>query len=272
MFPTLFKFGPLSIHSYGVLLAFSFLLGIKLASVRAEKAGLDPKRIADLVFYMLLPALLGARLLYVFLNFSQYRDNLWSIVNPFQGGEIGIGGLVLHGGLVGGLVAVFSYIRIKRMPVLKTLDVLAPTFPLGIFITRIGCFLSGCCYGKPTQLPWGVIFPEHCSAGYYQHHELSLLQPIHPTQLYDSLFGLITFALLLWLEKKYKKFDGFTTCLMFILYPAFRFINEFFRQFYDERGLWAGFTHNQYLTLILMVSSSVFLFYLFRKQEKPLTS
>ena len=155
---------------------------------------------------------------------------------------------------------------------LKMLDVMAPALALGLFFGRVGCFLNGCCYGRPTELPWGVLFPENSPAGYFQQHQLGALATIHPTQLYSSLYGLLIFALLIYAEKNIKKHEGFTTYLFFMLYPAARFTVEFFRHFYDQYGVVKGLTHNQYLAMIMFSIGLSGMVYIYQKGQFSVAS
>ena len=228
MHPNLFKIGPLEIHSYGLMLAISFLLGILLAMHRAKKQNIEPDRIMDLSVVIVISAILGARFLYVIFHLEEFRGHWSDMINPFQSnGQIGIAGLTMLGGVLAALLFSILYLKIKKLPILKITDILAPSMGLGIFITRIGCFLNGCCYGTPTSSSWGMIFPPEGAAGY---HFTNI--PIHPTQLYSSFYGLIIFVSLLLIER-WKKFDGFLLYSFFVFYGISRFIVDFYR-YYEE--------------------------------------
>jgi len=151
MLPVFFHIFGIPIHSYGLMLAVSFLAGIWLASVRAKNAGLKPEIIADVAFWVIVSAIVGARLYYVLLKPAEFSGRLLNIANPFQDGGVGIGGLVMYGGFIGAVVAAFIFFRLKRLPFLPYADAMAPSLGIGIFFTRIGCFLNGCCYGAPGQ-------------------------------------------------------------------------------------------------------------------------
>jgi phosphatidylglycerol:prolipoprotein diacylglycerol transferase len=267
MYPTLYQIGAWHIQPYGVMLMLSFLLGVGLARSRARAAGIDPSKIMYLGVVVIIATLVGARLLFVVLNYRQFAGDLLKAIHPYQDGVLRLGGLVMNGGVVCSAIFVVVFSRWKRMPVLRTLDVVAPSVALGIFLTRIGCFLTGCCYGTPTKMPWGVIFPADSDAGFYQRHKLAELQPIHPTQLYSAAYGLAIFVALLVLERKFKRFDGFTALGLLALYSAARFVVEFFRHYYDESGVLWGLTHNQYLSIALMAGSVVGLVLLQRRQR-----
>ncbi|MBN1128326.1 MAG: prolipoprotein diacylglyceryl transferase, partial [Chitinispirillaceae bacterium] len=195
MHPVLFKIFSFPIHSYGFMLALSFLLGIWLATVRAKKAGLNPNVIADVGFWVILSAIVGARLYYVILHFEEFSGDLFSIINPFHGGVVGIGGLVMYGGFIGAIVASIVFFNVRKLPFSPYADVCAPSVGLGIMLTRIGCFLNGCCYGSPASC-CSVSFPHESAAGMYQQqmHATGL----YPSQLFESAGGLAMLLLVLW--------------------------------------------------------------------------
>lgn len=226
MHSKLIQLGPLEIHSYGLMLAVSFLTGIYFSMYRAKKRGIDPNKIVDLSVIIVISAIAGARFLYVIFHLDEFRGHWLDTFNPFQSsGQIGIAGLTMLGGIVAAIVFGLLYLKLKKLPALKIADIVIPALGSGIFLTRIGCFLNGCCYGVPTNTPWGVIFPADSPAGY-----LFPNQPIHPTQLYSSFYGLLILVLLLFFER-YKKFDGFLLYLFFIFYGVSRFIIDFFRYY-----------------------------------------
>ena len=220
------------IHSYGFMLALSFLLGIWFASARAKKAGLNPNVIADVGFWVILAAIVGARAYYVALHFEEFRGDLLSIVNPFHGGVVGIGGLVMYGGFIGAILASVLFFTLKKIPFLPYADVSAPSIGLGIALTRIGCFMNGCCYGSPAA-HHGVNFPLSSAAGIYQHdmHAVGLF----PSQLFESAGGLLIVALVLLIGGR-KPFTGFLFYTTGLLYAVLRFVVDFTRYYgADER-------------------------------------
>lgn len=266
MHPILFSIFGFKIHSYGFMLALSFLLGIWLATYRAKKRGLDPNVITDVGFYLILSAIVGARLYYVFLKWHLFKNDLLSIFNPFQNGQVGIGGLVMYGGFIGALVAGILYFRIKKHPFLPYADTIAPALGVGIALTRIGCFLNGCCYGGHALHGGGVHFIDNGSpAWYYQLHlarELAIQQGIkvadlvqsislYPSQIYLSLGGL-ALAIIVILAGRKKLFDGFEFYLMGLLYAILRFSVDFTR-FYDVDERLGPLSHNQIVCIALFI-------------------
>jgi len=216
MHPELFKLGPLTIHTYGVLVAAGFLLGLGLAVRQAKKEGIPPDKIVDLGFYILLSALIGSRLFYILINASHY------LKNPLDIFKIWEGGLVFYGGLLLAVPTVLWYVKKNNLNVWNTADLFAPSLAIGHAIGRLGCFFSGCCYGKPAEgLPWAVTFTDPES--------LAIIGvPLHPTQLYESLGEFINFFILIIL-RRYKSFNGQLFLTYIILYSVLRFIVEFFR-------------------------------------------
>ncbi len=266
MHPTLFKIGPLEIHSYGLMLAISFLLGIFLAMRRAKKQGIDPNYVMDLAVVIVLSAIIGARFLYVIFHLEEFQGHWLDTINPFQSnGQIGIAGLTMLGGFLAALISSLFYMRIKKMPMLKVTDVMAPSLGLGIFITRIGCFFNGCCYGMPTDGPLGMQFPMSSPAGFHFPHTA-----IHPTQLYSSLYGLIILVVLLWVER-WKKFDGFLLYVFFILYGLSRFTVDMFRYYEDSMVLLkmgsVSLSVNQGISIALILTGAGLIFYNLVKNE-----
>ena len=259
MHPEIISIGPLTVRAYGLMLAVAFFTGIMFAAWRAKRAGESPDHIYNLSVWLVISSLFGARLYYIITHYSEFRademlplfirvgtelKNMFWPVGP--DGQVGISGLVLFGGLIGATFASALYLRIHKLNILKYMDFLGPSLGLGEFFTRIGCFLNGCCYGKPTTTCIGVVFPDSSIAG-YDYPGVHL----HPAQLYNSLAGLIIFILLLTLER-YKWFDGFTAYLYFILYAIGRFSIDFFRIYENNLEFW-GLSHNQILSIIVFL-------------------
>jgi len=272
MYPELIRLGPFAIRSYGALLALSFLLGIFWSIKRAKKSGLNPKYILDLALVVFISSLLGARFFYVVFHLDEFRDHWLDVISPIQSsGDLGIGGLTLLGGVVLAVTSGVFYLRVKSQNVWQVADIVAPSFPLGIFLTRLGCFLNGCCFGKPSpEDTWGVIFPESCPAG-YTYPGIAL----YPTQIFSSLKGLVILLLVLFLER-YKKFDGHTFWSMLFLFGIGRFVIDFYRYYEPSMVLIrveeVGFSVNQGVSvLIILISALVWNFLrtksLSRKQE-----
>ena len=220
MYPILIEFGFFKIFTYGLLVATGFLVAILLASSRAEKEGLDSQKVLDLCFYVMVSALLGARLLYVIVEYRYFLDSPLEIFKFWKGG------LVFYGGLILGVLISLWYLKRNQMPMWKTADLLAPSIALGQLIGRWGCFFAGCCFGRKTDVAWGITFTDPRSLAPL---EISL----HPTQVYLSLNAVFIFIFLMWLSKR-KVFDGQILWSYGILYSIGRFAIEYFRG--DDRG------------------------------------
>ena len=154
MHPVLFQLGPITVYSYGVLAATGFLLSLWYAHRQAPRAGLDPREVWNLVIYGIIVALVASKLWLIFSDWHYYVTNpreIFSVATIQSAG-------VYYGGVVGGLIWVVLFTYFKKMPALAVLDVCAAAIALGHGVARLGCFAAGCCYGKPTSLPWGVTF------------------------------------------------------------------------------------------------------------------
>ncbi len=249
MHPVIFQWGKLVIHSYGLMLALSFLLGIWFSGWRAKRNGLDPTVVADIGFWIILSAIIGSRLYYVVLHFEEFKGNYISIFNPFHGDTLGIGGLVMYGGMIGAVLAGVIFFRINKLPFLPYADMCSPAMGFGIFLTRIGCFLNGCCYGQPTEAGFGVPFPAHSPAGVHQItlHATKLI----PSQLYLSAGGLLI-AIVILIAGRKKMFDGFQFYLTVVLYSILRFIVDFTRFYKDDERI-ASLSHNQIDCIVIFI-------------------
>jgi phosphatidylglycerol:prolipoprotein diacylglycerol transferase len=267
--PELFRIGPFVARSYGALLALSFILGVVWSIKRAKKVGLNPKYILDLAIVIFISSIVGARLFYVAFHLEEFKGHWLDVISPIQStGDLGIGGLSMLGGVVLAILSGILYLRLKRQNIWQVADIVAPAFPLGIFLTRIGCFLNGCCYGKPAhEHAWGLIFPETCPAG-FAYPSIS----IYPTQLFSSFKGLAILFLILWLER-YKKFHGYTFWLMLGLFGLGRFIIDFYR-YYEPSMVLASiggieFSVNQGVSLLVILISIAMAYLLSRKPLAP---
>jgi phosphatidylglycerol:prolipoprotein diacylglycerol transferase len=243
-----FHLGPFAIHWFGLLVAMGFMVGLWTSSRRAARDGIPPAAIFDAGVWLILGALVGARVLYVL----TYWDNLmreplnpsapWTEVFMIQRG-----GLVFHGGLVGATAAALIYVRRRRLPVWKFADALAPGIALGSFLGRFGCLMNGCCYGRPTGLPWAIHFPadlhETRGAG------------VHPVQIYDSLLNLALCLGLAWLHRR-RRFEGQVFAAYLLGYAVVRTVAEWFRGDYPPRLTGAGLTPGQWQSLAVLVAGA----------------
>ena len=255
MYPELFSIGPITVYSYGVLLAVSYLLGLWLAMRRARAWGLDANRVLDLGIYIIIAALVGAKLLLLVVDFDQFRSSPADLLSLARSGGVFYGGLILA------IVVAFWYIAKHRMPFWTTCDVFAPGIALGHVTGRLGCLAAGCCYGKPTDLPWSIVFTNpqaNANVG------TPLGIPLHPTQIYEAGAELLILIVLLVMERRGRGFAGRTFWGYMLLYAISRFAIEFFRG--DPRGNVPLFgwdaTTSQFISLILAPLSVAMLLWL----------
>ena len=237
MFPTLIDFGPVAIHTYGLFIALGFLAGMSWASREARQRGLSVAMVQDVVFWSILAAIIGSRLLFVLINPAYFLRNPLEIFMFWKGGLVFLGGALLVA------LVIWIYLRSKGQPIMVWADVLVPALPLGQAIGRLGCFAAGCCYGKECDLPWAVTFTNNDSLA-------PLNTPIHPTQLYHSLGDLTTFLILV-LAKPYLKRNGQALGLFLLVFPVFRIGVEFFRA--DFRGTMGPFSTTQVISAALIL-------------------
>ncbi len=233
MHPVLLRIGPVNLYTYGALLAIAFLVGIYLAMRAAEREGIEPELIADMGILGILSSILGARLFYII-----FYDLRHTLENPGQLLKLQQTGLVFYGGLTFAVAAGIVFCRIKKVSVPLILDVAAPSIALGQSIGRIGCFMSGCCYGTPAGVPWAVKFPH-------------LAHLRHPTQLYESLAAFAIFLALIWFRNR-KTARGQVAWLYVTMYATARFAIEFVRG--DNAQVVLGLTFSQVVSLLALTA------------------
>src|SRR6185503_9227367 len=255
MYPRLFELGPFTVYTYGVLLAAAYLFGLQLARVRARARGLDANRILDLGIYIIISALIGAKLLLLVTDFRIFAANPRELLTLARSGGVFYGGLILA------VVVALFYIRKIGLPLWTTCDVFAPGIALGHVIGRFGCFFAGCCFGKPTSVPWAVTFHSEYAA---RNVGTPINIPLHPTQLYEAGAEFLILALLLSTERMGRRFAGRTFWLYVFLYGISRYIIEMYRD--DPRGMVGTFSTSQFISLILVPLSVAMLLYLGRRR------
>lgn len=283
-----FRIGPLTIYSYGFMLALAFLAGIMVAGKRADRAGWPRGMVYDVGFYALLAAILGSRLLYVVVNISEFSRNPLEII------MIQKGGLVYFGGVICAILVTGFYLRAKGIPVLGGFDLLIPSVALGHAIGRVGCLLNGCCFGKVTNVPWAITFPASSPAYYFQvhvTHQLGRLAsrslPVHPTQIYEILGELFIFAVLIMLYRR-RSFPGQCFLMYLFLYSLLRFVVEYYRgdnmplsslpflagSPLASQPLFSSFldlTRAQNVSVLLVIGSGLCMLYLFSSNKEART-
>jgi len=254
MHPILFEIAGFPVYTYGVLLAAAYLLGLQFALVRARARGLDANRVMDLGIWIIISALVGAKLLLLVVDFDTFSRNPRELLTLLRSGG------VFYGGLIAAVAVAMWYMRRHRLPVWSVSDAFAPGIALGHVIGRMGCFFAGCCFGKATDVPWAVTFTNEYAA---QNVGTPLNVPIHPTQLYEAGAELIILGLLLMLERKGRGFPGRTFWSYMLFYGVTRFIIEFYRG--DPRGMVGALSTSQFVSVILVPVSIVMLIVLSRR-------
>lgn len=241
MNPVAFEIFGIAVRWYGILISLGMLLGIIIAYFEAKRLGYNPDDIIDLALWAIPAALIGARLYYVIFQWEYYKGDILRILNTREGG------LAIHGGIIGGVLAGYLFTRIKKMSFWKTADIVAPSIALGQAIGRWGNFINGEAHGGPTDLPWGIIVDG---------------VKVHPTFLYESLwdFGLFIFLMLL---RKKKKFQGEIFLLYGIIYSAGRFWIEGLR---TDSLMFMGMRVAQLISILTIVVFGL-LFYLNKQKE-----
>ena len=257
MHPILFQIGDWPVYSYGVLLAVAYLVALQLAVVRARRRGLDGTKVMDLGIYLIIAALVGAKLMLVVVDFDYFRSQPRELLSLVRAGG------VFYGGLLAALGVAILLVRRYQLRIWATADLFAPGIALGHVVGRLGCLLAGCCYGTPTTMPWAITFTNPLAAS---NVGTPLGIPLHPTQLYDAGAELLILFVLLVTERRGKQFEGRTFWLYMLLYGISRFIVEFYRG--DDRGMIMGVSTSQFVSL-LVVPLALFMLARLRRRARP---
>lgn len=239
MHRVLFQVGGLTVYSYGVMLAVGFIVATLVARYRFKLQYKNPDIILDFVLAAVVGGIVGARLFYVIGNWSEFRGHLGKIFS------INMSGLVFYGGLVLGLALVVAVGFWKKVKFWSIMDLAGLCLPLGLAFGRVGCFLNGCCYGKPTTLPWGITFPT-----------VAPLVARHPTQLYELVLDLGLFVFLWWKRDSFSR-DGTAFWLFALGYGSIRFFMEFLR---DHTAAHAGLAFQMMSLALILAAVGVLLF------------
>ena len=239
MYPELLKIGGFTIYTYGVLVALGFFIGIQYV-IKYSKNLIDKQQIYDFLFYVIIFGVIGARLFYVLINLHYYVSNSLEILQVWKGG------LVYYGGFISVLAFSYIYCKNKKINILKFADIFAPALALGHSFGRIGCFFSGCCYGKNTDC-------------------FIAIANKHPTQIYESLGNIIIFFILNKLLKKIHV-NGNIFILYMFMYSILRFFVEFLRG--DDRGRFLfGLSPAQNISVVICIIAVILLFFNNKKRK-----
>ena len=253
MYPVVFTIGSFSLHSYGVMAAAGFLLASWVLAKNCRYAGITADQASNMLLVSLISGIAGARIFYVVQFFHQFRGDLWRVFRIDQGG------LVFYGGLLFALLWLWIYSKCRKIDFVRVLDLFAPAIAIAHFCGRVGCFLHGCCFGAPTTVPWGVVYPEG-SIPFMRYGA----QALHPVQLYEAVGSLLLTALYILLLRKAPR--GITVSAYMIIYGVMRFADELVRG--DNPKVLLGMTPAQVIGAVIVPCSIGFMLYFLKKVGK----
>ncbi len=248
MYPILVKIGPVEIRYYGLMYVIGIIVGIILmrGEVERKKVNMTKDDVISYAFWIIIGGILGARIYYVIFMWKAFY-----VDNPVEIFAIWHGGLAIHGGIIGGVLFVFVYSKVKKVPYFDLLDMTAPLLALGQAFGRFGNFMNGDAHGIPTNLPWGIVFPPGSIAG-----DEFPGQPLHPVMLYELALNLVSFFIL-WRLRKLDHKRGFIFSLYLLNYGIIRFFVSFLRADSLMLGKLRG---AQILSLLFIAGSLLFIF------------
>lgn len=235
MRPVLFQIFGLKIYGYGTMLATGVITAVILTLHRAKEKGYDEDKVLNMAIFAVIGGVIGGKLLYILTSLDEvmHEKSLFAVISN---------GFVIYGSIIGGVLGVVLYCRKNNWHILKVFDMIIPSLPMAQGFGRIGCFLAGCCYGKPTDLFIGVKFRPD-SLGPSDNY-------VYPTQIFSSVFDFILAIVLLNLDKKLKK-DGRLFALYMIIYSVGRFFIEFIRN--DPRGNVGVLSTSQFISIFVVI-------------------
>ena len=248
MYPTLFRIGDFPVTSYGVMLVLAFIASAFVVAIEWKRRGWDPAAAQDVALAAMFGGIVGSKL--------YWAVDHWDLLTSDPVGALfSRGGFTYLGGLAGGILAVVALIAMRGWPMGKAVDSCAVAVPVGNILGRVGCFLVGDDYGSPTDLPWGVAFPEGSPP---------TTRPVHPTQIYEILFTLPIFALLWWQREKDLP-DYFMFWEFCFLYGIQRFAIEIWRV---NPAVALGLTAAQLLSLTMVVTGGIGMAWVWRNRKR----
>ncbi len=254
MHPICFTIGGRAIYWYGILMALAFLAGIATWWRLGRREGRDAAWASDLAFWIMLAGIVGARVAYILSDWRYFQTHPAEIL------RVDRGGLIFYGGFIGSVLMVLFLARQRRVPALGLGDLVVTALPVGHLLGRIGCFLNGCCFGRPLPGPLGIQYP-HDSPAWWAHTEAGLITtearwslPVHAVQLYEAAANLILYLVLLRLYPRRKR-TGDVVMVYLLVYPPIRFAMEFLRG--DARLHWWQWTGAQGVSLALWAAGAL---------------
>lgn len=263
--PVIFHLGSLKVTWFGVSLATGFFSAYLTWVFVGRQSGKNADFAADLLLWIMGSSIIGARVGYVLANMDYFSRNPKEII------MINEGGLIYYAGFIGGGLGLYVFSRIRKLSYMSVVDLVITAVPASHFFGRIGCFLNGCCHGAPHDGTFSLTYPYMSQAWYRQVQQglISRFQrdalPVYPVQLYEGVYNLLLFALLLWVYPRFRKKPGKTVGLYLMLYPFGRFCFEFLRG--DERQQVAGLNVAQALSVAMIVLGSIFFLTASEKDE-----
>lgn len=265
--PVIFEIGAIKITWFGVMLATGFFSAYISWIFIGKRIGRDSNFAADLLLWIMISGILGARVAYIFANFSYFMEK------PMEMFMIMEGGLVYYGGLIGGGLGLYVFSRRRKMEFRSVLDFVITAVPIAHCFGRIGCFINGCCHGTLAKGSLGVTYPHlsqpwrrHIDLGFFHRFERIRSLPVHPVQLYEAVFNLLLFGLMLYVYPRYRDRPGKTLGAYLMLYPTGRLCFELLRG--DNRHVALGpLSLAQTMSILLLVSGIVVFVTAARKNE-----
>lgn len=249
MYNDLFSIGPLTVHGYGLMVGIGVVTALFVGDYRAKKRGLNGDLIYGMTFLAVILGFLCARVLFIITEWKDFLQNPMSYITG--------NGFVVFGGIIGGVLTMYGYCKWKKVKFLDYYDLMVPSVALAQGLGRIGCFLAGCCYGKETDSPFGIVF--HNSQ--FAPNNVKLV----PTQLMMSAGDFVIAAILLWYARK-DRTKGKIGTMYLILYSIGRFIIEFFRN--DDRGAIGVLSTSQFISIPMVIVSLLLFFVYFPRLSK----
>lgn len=244
----LFSIGRFTVHGYGLMIGLGFLAAVFVGSALAKRSGLSDGDFVNMAMLVLVIGFLGGKLLHIIVEFKAFLADPMSV--------IGSEGFVVYGGIITGILTIFTYCKIKKLVFLDYIDLFATVVPVNQALGRIGCLLAGCCYGRTTESGFSLIFPEGCMAPAGVR-----LLPTQPMMAAGNFIIFVTLTILY--VKSKERIRGLATSLYLMLYSAGRFVIEYFRD--DDRGNVGIFTTSQFIAIFTFAAGLLLLVYVLRK-------
>jgi len=248
MHPILFKLGPITIYTYGVMVAIGIFFGSWILVKLSERENIPKEDVVDAAFWSTVAGFLGARIFFFIYN-PEYLHPWYRILYVWEGG------LVWYGGVLFGALTALYFVWKRKIPIWKFADVVSIPISVGLGFGRIGCTMAGCCYGKVCHSPLAIVFKD-------PHSAAPLNVPLCPTQPVSSAANFLI-ALILYSTYRKKSFDGQVFSLYLILYGVFRFLIEFFRA--TPKEIFGTLSNNQVISIIMVIAG--ILVFIYRKRR-----